>query len=406
MASWQCEKCGRVFETADEFPVCPACQTPVAPAAPPPVVHDPQRQRELYDEAQALRQSAASFGEWETAAKLFARLDGYRDANALAAQCREQAERARCEGVYQQAQTLRGGSAESLRGKAALLESIAGYRDADALAADYRRQARELETQAQQSEQARAERRQAQSAETQAVAHRRRRIIIGCAAGGAVVIAAVLCVSLWWLPHHRYQAAVESYNSGDYQTASEQFAAIATYRDSADFLQRACYQLGVAAMDSRDYFAAADYLDRAGTVEDAPARREQVRAVLYEQGMTAWRAGRFADAQESFDAAGGYEDAKAYKQLCRAVRVWRGENPPDANKMSVEKAGDALLAEMSGLWRGEEGQDVTIRTADLTVADNTLQYQANGVTYEARLLSDTSMSLIGDGDLAGNYEQV
>lgn len=418
MASYHCEKCGRVFElTEDKGGVCPVCATPVSVAKGderPEQVTDPARQAEIYDKALTLKNGAKTFGEWEKAGKLFTSIAGYKDADALAAECRAQADEANREAVYLQAKHRQGGTIEALRGKAAMMRSIAGYRDADELAAAYQQEADALAEAAAQSQKVKEEKDEAATQEVRRRDRRHRKIAIVCTAIGAAIIAVVLVISLVVLPANQYKAAVEKFTAGDYAAASEQFAGIAYYKDSTEYLQKAYYHLGLHSLQNRDLLAAEDYLDKAGDVEDAPTQLLQVRGVLYDMALTELTAGDYAAAQTHFDAVGNFEDAKKYEHFCRALRVWNGDETVDAEKLDLVKAEDIIWQVMDGLWYSEEsGMEVTIQsstrqsdTPDLTIANNMLQWKADGVTYMVKILSKTSFTLAAaDGEYNGLYEK-
>ena len=412
MASYQCEKCGRVFELPDDATsgVCPACATPVSRAAEAPErVTDPARQAEVYDQAAALCASATAFGEWETAGKLFQSVGGYRDAETRAADCRERAEEARREAVYQQAKSRQGGDAARLYAKAELMRSIAGYRDADQLAADYQRQADALAAKDEAVRQTQEQHKEAEKAQERVRTRHTRRVVGWCVAAGVAVVAVVLLSSLYLWPKHRYNVALEKYNAGDLAAASDIWAEIAPFGDTTARLQDVYYRLGREAEDKKDYRTAADYLDRAGNYEDAPAQLRQVSGVLYDTAKRELDAGQYADAQADFAAAGDYADAKAYKHYCRALRVWNGDDTVDADKLDVKKAKDVLFETLSGTWTNEQTRKtVTFRGAELEemkAKSGRLEWTQDGVTYEVRVLAADKITLTGDGALAGNYKK-
>ncbi len=412
MASYQCEKCGRVFELPDDATggVCPACATPVSRAAAPiERVTDPARQAAVYDQAAALCAAATAFGEWETAGKLFESVGDYRDAETRAADCRERAEQARREAVYQQAKSRQGGDASRLYAKAELMRSIAGYRDADQLAADYQQQADALAAKDEAVRQTQEEHMEAEKAQERVRTSHTRRVVGWCVAAGVVVVAVVLLSSLYLWPKHRYNAALEKYNAGDLEAASDIWAEIAPFGDTTARLQDVYYRLGREAEGKKDYRTAADYLDRAGEYEDAPAQLRQVSGVLYDTAKRELDAGQYADAQADFAAAGDYADAKAYKHYCRALRVWNGDGTADADKLDVKKAKDVLFEALAGEWTNEQtGKTVTFRSAELEemkAKSSRLEWTQDGVTYEVRVLAANKMTLTGDGALAGNYKK-
>lgn len=417
MASYHCEKCGRVFElTENKGGVCPVCATPVSAteARSAERITDPAQQETVYQQALNMKNRAVAFGEWETAGKLFDRIAGYRDADTLATECRELADKASREAIYQQAKSRQGGTAEALRGKAELMRSIAGYRDADTLAETYQRLADELAEEAARSEKVKEERDQAVTQAVRQRDRRNRKVTLMCVAAGAVVVAVVLVISLFVVPANQYSEAMEKYTAGDYIGASQLFAGITYYKDSTDYLQKAYYHLGQESMLHQDYIAAEDYLDKAGGIEDSQTQLLQVRGILYDKALQELAAGEFAAAQIDFDAVGNFEDAKKYEHFCRALRVWNGDETADAEKLDLAKAEDIIWQVMDGVWYSEESEkEITIQSAtrtsdtpDLIISNNVLQWKADGVIYVVKMLSKTTFTLTAaDGEYTGFYEK-
>lgn len=412
MASYHCEKCGRVFELPDNDTtgVCPVCATPVAPASHPtdPVIA-PSDRPAVYAQAQQLAQHAQTFGEWETAAKLFAGLADYQDAPQQAAACAEQADTARCEALYQQAKNRQGGTAERLYAKAELLRRIAGYRDADALAADYQRQADALAAQDVRTQKAQEQQQEQVRARERVHDRRTHRVVGWCVTAGVVLVALVVSVSLYVWPRVQYQKAAEDYENGDLLAAAERWGEIPSFADSTTRLQEVYYRLGCGAAAALDYYHAADYLERAGDYADAPAQHQEVCGALYNSAQIHLRAGDYADAQADFSAAGDYADAKAYKHYCRALRVWNEDDTVNADKLDVKKAAPILQQTLAGAWTNEQtGATVHFpANADdaLTAEKERLQWAHDGATYEVRLLAPDRLSLLGDGALTGFYKK-
>ena len=152
MASYHCEKCGRVFDADKAHGVCPACATPVTSKnATLPTVTAADEQERLWAKAVELKNNAKSFGDFEKAEKWFLRLGDFQKAAEHAAACHTAAEEIRRDAIYTQAKTRQGSDIASWQGKADLMRSISGFRDADALAALYQQEADALMKAAEES---------------------------------------------------------------------------------------------------------------------------------------------------------------------------------------------------------------------------------------------------------------
>lgn len=382
MALTPCEACGFSYDSSAGK--CPAC---------------------AYKQATALKARAVSFGDYETAAKLFLSAGDYKDAAAQAAACQTAAEDCNREAIYNQAIKRQGVDQTSWQGKADLMRSIAGFRDADTLAVEYQEKADVLAAEAADVLRKQEEERQKNAALANTDQKRRRRFLIIGLAVAAIVLVAVLVISLVVMPSVQYKKAIALYESGDYTAAAKAFAAVAPYEDSEQYLALSYYRLGMQAMTAGDDLTAIGHLLKAGAVEDAPAQLQVAQGRLYNAAHVALQSGDIARADDLFDAADDYEDAKAYRQFCRALRVWNGDPNADADKMNLEKAKDVLLAKLAvGVWcRDTDGAEII--DPRYTVKKDQLLVELNGDTYTVEIYSLSKLRLIGSGPLAGQYEQ-
>ncbi len=390
MAETLCNKCGAPLDAEGK---CPAC---------------------IYAQAAALESRAVSFGDFETAAKLFLSVGDFKDAAARAAVCTARAEDCNREAIYNQAVKRQGVDQTSWQGKADLMRSISGYRDADALAVEYQQKADAL---AAEAETARAEQEEARRADAHRAHtdHKRKRkfLLLGVGTGVAVLVI-VLVVSLLILPQIQYKKARKLINEHNYLAAAEAFSAIVPYSNSEYYLGFAYYCLGMEAVEAGNDLAAVDYFTKAGNEKSAPQELQAAKARLYDTALIALRDGNLTAAYDAFNAADDYEDAKSYKHFCRAVRMWNGDESVNAEKVDLKKAEDILWKTMDGLWYSENSeQEIAVSAAtrasstpDLTIVDNTLRFKADGVAYTVEIYSLTSCRLIGGGAYAGVYDKM
>lgn len=368
----------------------------------------------IYAQAVALEGRAASFGDFETAAKLFSGLGEYEDAPARAAACAARAEDCNREAIYSQAVKRQGTDQASWQGKADLMRSIAGYRDADALAAEYQQKADDLAAEAEAARQAAEEARRADAHRAHSDHKRKRKFLFLGVGTGVAVLVIVLITSLLILPQIQYKKARKLINANEYLAAAEAFSAIVPYSNSEFYLAYAYYCLGMEAVEEGDDLAAVDYFTKAGNEKTAPQELQAAKARLYDAALLSLRDGNFKAAQDGFNAADDYENAKDYKHFCRAVRAWNHDETVNADKVDLKKAEDILWKTMDGLWYSEGSeQEIAVSAAtrasstpDLTIVDNNLCFEADGVSYVVEIYSLTECRLIGNGAYAGTYDKM
>lgn len=404
MTSFTCKACGKEFDPEElRGGCCPYCGAPVSADGQTDRVTDPEKQAEIYEKALSYCAKAASFGEWDTAAKLFASVSGYKDAQERAAQCRGKAEEARCEAVYLLALRRQGGTVEALRGKAELLRTLPGYKDSEELADQYERQAAEMEADLIAARREQQEKRQQESAAVRERSGKRRKAILIAAAVGAVILAAVLVVSLWIIPKGQYDLGLARFNAGDYPGAREIFENIPHYGDAADYLGRINGHMGIEAAGRGEYREALVFFEQTGGREEFKGPMEEVLDILNRQAMDDFYRGDFASAQKKFDDVDkypGYEIARAYKQLCRAIRLWNREEGVNAEKLDMKEALPAVKRIADGTWYCEAtGNEIS--PSGIKAEENRLVWQE----YTLEFRSASALSLTGDGGLAGEYEK-
>nr|WP_122012583.1 DUF6273 domain-containing protein [Maliibacterium massiliense] len=186
-----------------------------------------------YTQAVQRMRKAQHAKDYLDAAEQLRALEGYRDADALAAQCAQAAEEARRETTYQHA--LQAQETDTLLSQEEALrqfESITDYRDSAARAADCRRRIDLLRDEKARQEYA------AQQEEIRSAKMRVRKRII---AGIAIIVFALAAAGLFTLfteilPARRleetYTHAVEAFDAADYSTANRLFSELGDYRES------------------------------------------------------------------------------------------------------------------------------------------------------------------------------
>ncbi len=130
----------------------------------------------------------------------------------------------------------------------------------------------------------------------------------------AAVVAAVAV--LWGLPTLRYQNAKQLQQSGQYQKASEAFAAMGSFRD-ADEQAIACrYQEAVMLQEAGDLDSlgkAQEIFAELGEHEDSQTRLQQT---MYAMGEAYYADGQYDQAADRFQTLGEYEDSADRLNQC------------------------------------------------------------------------------------------
>ena len=172
-----------------------------------------------YDEAVRKMQAAAFRQSYLDAAALFDRLPGYRDADALAAECRERAQQC----VYDAARELMRAAKTAKDYQAAAQEfaCLPGFRDADALTVKC----------------------QERSAALKRRRRRRPALAVAIVAVVAVVAAAIALLGPKAVSALRYHSAEKLLEAGQYEDAMAAFEALDTYGDAADRILECQYAM-------------------------------------------------------------------------------------------------------------------------------------------------------------------
>ena len=135
--------------------------------------------------------------------------------------------------------------------------------------------------------------------------------------GGSVAAVAVLAVGvLWGLPTLRYQNAKQLMESGQYQQASEAFAAMGSFRDAETMAQDCRYQEAVSLQEAGDLdslLKAQEAFAALGEYEDSAARNQQS---LYAIGEAYYADGLYDQAADRFQQLGDYEDSADKLDQC------------------------------------------------------------------------------------------
>ncbi len=300
----------------------------------------------IYNTAVQAMNAASTESEYKSAAATFQTIPGFRDADALAERCLEQAEICRKNAIYQSARSQMTGTAVSgYESAIKTFRTIPGWKDADDQIIACQRKIEEIMEQ-QKRDKEEAERRAAEEAKRQQEeriakeiakekAAKKRKLTIAIVIPIiAACIGFVILLTTVIIPNQKYNAAVKLYNTGEYEDAIAAFTALGEYKDSAAQIEKC----EIAIKDEK--YAAAVELYTAGKYEDAIATFtaldgykdsvEQVAECQYAAAIELYNAGKYEDAIAVFTALDGYKDSaekiseikpKYYKQLLSDASV-------------------------------------------------------------------------------------
>ena len=166
------------------------------------------------------------------AANLFKSIAGYKDSSKLIDECKTKAETLRKDAIYEQARKqMNDGSVASWKSAIELFESIHGWKDADKLAQDCRdnivKHKAKLETERLEAE------RLAKIAQEEAVRQKKLNTRIAIIASSAVAffVAVGILLTLIIIPTIKYNKADSLLNAGEYESAMEGFREL-NFKDS------------------------------------------------------------------------------------------------------------------------------------------------------------------------------
>ena len=112
-----------------------------------------------------------------------------------------------------------------------------------------------------------------------------------------------------------FQLGEEAYAKGNLQDAATYYGKTGEYvRKGYDKRKKVFYELGIKALDQKDYDKAADYLKAAGSYEDAA---EKGKEAFYFKGNKLFADKDYGSAAGFFDLAGNFKDAKTKFKECR-----------------------------------------------------------------------------------------
>lgn len=179
--------------------------------------NETHRKSAIYNNACGIMKSAAAQKAFLKGAELFKSISGFRDADALAAQCLEKAEGCRKDALYTYAKSrMTGWNTASCEEAIAIFKTIPGWRDADSQMYACQKRIEEIK--------AKNEKNKKQLKRVVAIT-----VPIIC-----VCIAFVIVLTTVIIPSIKYSSALNLYNTGKYDEAITAFKNLNGYKDSKE----------------------------------------------------------------------------------------------------------------------------------------------------------------------------
>ena len=289
------------------------------------------RKTGIYNDGVKAMNAASTESEYKKAAASFKTVPGFRDADALAERCLEQAEICRKDAIYQAARSQMTGSVVSgYESAVKLFRTISGWKDAEDQILACQRKIEEIKAQ-EEADRKEAERK----AEEQRLAekkHEKRMKLVTAIVLSAVglIVAAVVLYFTVIEPNQRYNAAKALYDEGKYVEAINAFQEMNGYRDSEAQIE-ACktaikdrdYDAAVALYNAGKYEEAIAAFQAMKGYRDSAAQIETCQTAIKERDYNAavdlYNAGKYEEAVAAFEALNGYKDSAAQIEACKTA---------------------------------------------------------------------------------------
>lgn len=222
--------------------------------------NETHRKSAIYNNACVIMKSAAAQKAFLKGAELFKSISGFRDADALAAQCLEKAEGCRKDALYTYAKSrMTGWNTASCEEAIAIFKTIPGWRDADSQIYACQKRIEEIK--------AKNEKNKKQLKRVVSIA-----LPIICVCIAFVI---VLCTVI--IPQQKYNKAMNLLESGDYDSAYALLEEINKYDD----IKVSKYNRAMKLLESEDYDSAYSLLEEIDDNETiASSKRSRAMKLL------------------------------------------------------------------------------------------------------------------------------
>ena len=340
--------------------------------------NETHRKSAIYNNACGIMKSAAAQKAFLRGAELFKSISGFRDADALAAQCLEKAESCRKDAVYTTAKArMTGGNTASYEEAIAIFKTIPGWRDADSKIYACQKRIEEIKAKNEKNEK-----------QLKRVVSIALPIICVC-----IAFVIVLCTVI--IPQQKYHKAMNLLESGDYDSAYSLLEEI----NKDDDIKVSKYNRAMKLLESEDYDSAYALLKEIDDNETiASSKRSRAMKLLY--------SGDFDSAYTLLEEIGDSETIASSKRS-RAMKLLESGNYDyaytllreinDIDTIFASKYDRAIKCIDSGDY-----ESAYILLKDISYKNSKEKYAIAKAKYEQILIRNAA---VGDKIIFGTYEQ-
>lgn len=255
-----------------------------------------------YNHAVQLQQRAKTEKEFLEAKSEFDSISSYSDAGILASVCRDKAEEARKNAIYDEAiSSASSFTIMTVENAVKEFEKIPGWRDADQKKIEALNRVDQLK-----------------QAEKKAANKKKTIYILSVSA--VVVCIAIVLIAIQVIKNNKYNSANEKYASGDYIAAIQIWAELEDYKDSTDRIQdsaKPVYNEAMNLLEQKEYDAAIAKLDSLASYLPI----SQDKAYCYYMIAFAYaQSGDYSNALSKLESASDYPETEKLKLFCESAQ--------------------------------------------------------------------------------------
>lgn len=357
---------------------------------------DKRNKNAIYNNACGVMKSAAAQMAFLKGAELFKSISGFRDTDALAAQCLEKAESCRKDAVYTTAKSrMNGGNTASYKQAIAIFKTIPGWRDADSQIYACQKRIEEIKA---KEEAARLEALRKAEEKRIAAAKRAKRLKKFAAIATPVLcvcIAFVIVLCTVIIPQQKYNKAMNLLESGDYDSAYALLEEIT----KDDDIKVSKYNRAMKLLESEDYDSAYALLEE---IDD----NETIASSKRSRAMKLLESGYYYSAYALLEEIGDSETI-ASSRRSRAMKLLDSGNYDYAyTLLSAIGDNETILASkydraVKYIDSGDY-ESAYILLKDISYKNSKEKYAIAKAKYEQILIRNAA---VGDKIIFGTYEQ-
>ncbi|MCR4614529.1 MAG: TIR domain-containing protein [Clostridiales bacterium] len=240
----------------------------------------------IYNDAVKAMNAANSESVFMAAAAKFKTIPGFKDADALAEQCLEKAEVCRKDAIYASARSQMIGNLEiNYISAIETFQTIPGWKDSDEQISVCQRKIEEIKAKEEADRLERERKEEERRIAAEIAAKKRKKIIAITTPIVAVLTVFLIVLNSVIIPKIKYNAAVDLYNSGEYDEALSAFTKLNGYKDSANKVLECKYNLAVALNEKSNYKEAFVTFGALGDYKDAKEMAHKT-ALKYQKSIS------------------------------------------------------------------------------------------------------------------------